>query len=203
MKKQKGHVSYNFRLKPVPGGAPLESKAGWTAEQMAADFFDTKYEPTIGVYPGQGASLPCPVDITLGVDKDGRLAVTGLHVDAAKHGAVVTATGLRQIGAMITDLLRRISAPEAYELDGVALLAPILEGLAVPYEGVAVRPGRHGYPPEQYRQWGREYLEALVANSDHPYTPLVRRWVCTESQARRRIQTARRLFPELFEEVTP
>ena len=200
----KEHVSYGFRLKPVPDGRPPERMAGMTAEEMAADFLETKYEPTIGVYPGPGASLPCPVDITLGVDKDGRLAVTALRIDAAEHGAVVTATGLRQVGNMITDLLRRIAAPDSQEdWEGYRILGPVLAGLAASYEGVAVRPGRHGYSPEQYRVWALEYRAALAANRDHPYSSLITRWVCTESQARRRVQTARKLFPELFEEGKP
>lgn len=193
------HPRYHFRLKPVPDDRPPERVAGRTAEEMHADFLAQRYEPTIGVF---GESLPCPVEITLGIDRNERLAVTALRVDAADHGTVVTATGLRQIGNMITDLLRRIAAPGAHtEDEGYHVLAPVLAGLAASYKGVAVRPGRRGYTPEQYREWALAFREAIATDPDHPYTWLAGKWVCVESQARRRVQRARELFPELFEEV--
>ena len=57
-----------------------------------------------------GTPLPCPVEVTLGRDKYERLAVTGVGIDTSKRQTPITATSLREVGRMLTDLLERIDA---------------------------------------------------------------------------------------------
>ena len=152
-----------------------------------------------GVVTVGGSSLPCPVEITLGRDKHGRLTVTTLRIDAEKHGVTLNASLLRRVGVALTDLLRRIAE---HKLEGGGwehLLGPLLAGTAVPYEGVAVRPGRKGHSDEFYRQVAESYVEAQRDDPEHTYSLLARRLIRSESQTRRLVGNARQRFPELFE----
>jgi hypothetical protein len=195
MEYGKGQPEYSFGFRPVP--EDRAHFAGMTPAEWAADLFPAKYEPTILVY---GGNLPCPVDVTLGRDKYGQLAVTALAIDGAKHQTVITATVLRHVGKMVTVLLRRISEHTIKGIDDEGwevILGPFLDGIAVPYEGVAMRPGRPGYSREQYRAWAEDYRQALAEDSDPPYTTLAKKWHCDGSIARRRVKRAWELFPEL------
>ena len=198
----KDRPRYHFKVMPLP--ETEDSRR--TAKQARRSGSDVEewlvahhgIEPRFTVW---GASLPFPVEVTLGRDKYGRLAVTGIRIDTAKEQTPITATGLRQVGRMVTDLLERIDNRAVGDEAWALLLGPLLDAAAVPFDGVAVRPGRRGYSPEKYREWALTYREAIAADEDHPYTWLARKWHYSESQARRRVQQARKLFPELFGEV--
>ncbi|GEM_PF-3010883 len=198
----KDRPQYHFKVKPLPDAdeSYRTRKQARRSGLMPEEWLVAHHgiEPVFTVW---GGSLPFPVAVTLGRDKYNQLAVTGINIDTARSQTPITATALRQVGRMITDLLERIDNHAAGDEGWALLLGPLLDAAAVPFDGVAVRPGRRGYSPEKYREWAITYREAVAADEDHPYTWLARRWHYSESQARRRVQTARKLFPELFEEV--
>jgi hypothetical protein len=149
-----------------------------------------------------GTPLPCPVEVTLGRDKSGRLTITVLRIDAEKHGATINATTLRKVGVALTELLRRIAEHQMEDSESWAtFLGPLLSGAAEPYAGVVIRPGRRGHSDEFYREVAEGWAVAVREDPQHPYSLLARRLWRSESQARRLVKRARELHPELFTEV--
>ena len=173
-----------------------------TAEQLAkmmpeehfAAVFDSGVEPTFTV---SGDHFPYPVTLTLGRDRHGQLAVTRLVIDVgAAGGAGISSTGLRDVGAGIGALLRSI-AEHRLDEGSAALLGPLLNDAALPYAGVAIRPGRRGHSAEYFRDVAEGFRAALDENPRLPYLALAPKLFVSEVQTRRLVKRAFEMYPEL------
>ena len=106
----KDEQRFHFKLEPQPSQEPADPErlAGMSPEDAVRAMFAEPMGPWITVF---GGGLPCPVRLRLGRDRYGQLAVTGLELDGTRSGEPfnITSTLLREVGAAISDLLRRIA----------------------------------------------------------------------------------------------
>ena len=153
-----------------------------------------------------GGGLPCPVRLHFGRDRHGRVLLTGLRVEGFREDPQreVTAMLLRQIGSELTRVLQAFAERQLEEdpQGAIAFLGRLVEEDALPYAGVAVRPGRKGHTDEYLHEVARGYRQALSEDPQHPFSLLARRLFKSEAQTRRLVKRALELFPDDGEEAS-
>ena len=143
-----------------------------------------------------GGLLPYPVEMELGSDQHGRSLSSG-SASEREDPVEITSTSLRQVGAAVSDLLHRLAEHRLQGEEWETWYGPVLHSTAVPYEGVALRPGRRGHSREYYRDVAEGFSAAAAEDPQHPYTILARRLFLSESQTRRLVKEAWKQHPDL------
>ena len=159
-------------------------------------------EPWIRV---EDKSLPAPIYLRLGVDKDGRLACTGLLIDGDPDREL-PARELRSIRLpkLLSEFQKHMTRASGmkqliWELHRIRYEGPSSESgwrmiLSIPARQRLVqrgRPGPKGYPDDHYRKVARAYKVAKRKHPTRPIRALMQEFNATEPTIHRWLRTAR------------
>ena len=201
MAEKESRYRYTFKLKPETPDARRSAREARRAKKSIDEWViaERQLEARFTVW---GGLLPYPVEMELGSDPNGRITVIGLRI-GGEAPVSVTATSLRQVGAAINDLLQKLAEHKLQGPEWENWYGPVLHSTAVPYQGIALRPGRRGHSPEYYREVAEAYRAAVASDPEHPYTELARRLFLSESQTRRLVKRAWELHSDLRPDTGP
>ena len=197
-----GGYKFKFKVKPETPEARQSAREARRARQPLHEWvinerqLETRFEVS-------GGLLPYPVEMELGSDQHGQVTLIGLHIGGEKDPVEITSTSLRQVGAAVSDLLHRLAEHRLQGEEWETWYGPVLHSTAVPYEGVALRPGRRGHSREYYRDVAEGFAAAAAEDPQHPYTILARRLFLSESQTRRLVKHAWGQNPDLRPAANP